>query len=441
MKGIRKLLGAVLLLTICALLFGCAMTVEQMYCLPRRSERYESLQKLMEQTMGGAMSYSAPISGENRQTVQMADLDGDGNQEVVLFARGNDKDPLKILLFSQRAEGFEQVGIIESAGKAFDQVEYAQMDGRPGMELIVGRQVGDQVLGNVCVYSFTDGKCEQIMSANYRKFLVCDLDEDGLSDLFVLHPGIEEGDRGLAELYCAVDGWVERSAEAELSESVDHLKRIMTGRLQSGEAAVFVASTAGEQSIITDVYAIVNGVLENVSFSNESGTSVKTLRNYYVYADDIDQDQILEIPSLIPMRAPEEMEETAGQHLIRWYGITASGDEVDKMFTFHCFLGGWYLELEERLAYRLYAVEQTADNYSFYLWDEEGTNAQLMFTISAITGEELSESIQGRLILLKTDSVVYTAELEPAAIAEGFTQEYLEKCFHLIQYDWKTGEM
>jgi len=42
------------------------------------------------------MAYSAPVSGENRQTVQMADLDGDGHSEIIVFAKGSDEDPMKL---------------------------------------------------------------------------------------------------------------------------------------------------------------------------------------------------------------------------------------------------------------------------------------------------------------------------------------------------------
>ena len=56
------------------LLSGCMLkTVDQMYCLPRRSEEYHNLQAAMDQVMSG-LEYCAPLQGENQQTVQMVDL-------------------------------------------------------------------------------------------------------------------------------------------------------------------------------------------------------------------------------------------------------------------------------------------------------------------------------------------------------------------------------
>ena len=60
------------------LLSGCALrTVEDMYTPPKRSSEYEDLQRAIDTAMNG-LSYAAPVFGEYRQSVQMADLNGDG---------------------------------------------------------------------------------------------------------------------------------------------------------------------------------------------------------------------------------------------------------------------------------------------------------------------------------------------------------------------------
>lgn len=442
MKKWKKWLSAGLLALCAAQLCGCAMTVEQMYCLPRRSERYENLQTVMDEAMD-SLEYSAPAAGENQQIVQMADLDGDGESEIILFAKGGQSDPLKILLFQQVEDGYEYMTTIESTGTGFDQVEYVQMDGKPGLEMIVGRQVSDQVLHNVSVYSFADGQPKQLLCANYDKFLTCDLDSDGLSDLFLIHPGEEESSRAVAVLYTMPGGTVERSAEADLSVGSERLRRIVTGKLQTGEPAVYVAGLAGEEAVITDVFALVDGGFKNVSFSNESGTSVNTLRNYYVYADDIDNDGVVELPDLITVQASSDEESATKQYLIRWYAMCSDGSEVEKKFTYHNFLDGWYLELEKEMGLRTVVTRDTEGGYQFNLLDVSGENRVLLFTIYTVTGEERMNVAQQADLqeILKTDNVVYAVKLESAAAEQGITLDHLTNCFCLIQTDWKTGEM
>ena len=442
MKSVKKYVIGALMLALCMTLWGCAMTVEEMYCLPRRPEQYDNLQTAMDPVMRG-LEYAAPANGRNQQTVQTADLDGDGTEEVILFARAEDEHPLKIFTFRLKNGEYELVSTIESGGTGFDQVEYAQMDGTPGLELVVGRQVSDQVLGNVSVYRFSQGRLEQMMNAGYRKFLICDLDGDELGDLVVLTGGAQETDNSFAERYTLAGGTAERSGEAKLSQPVDQLKRIMVGKLYGGQNAVFVASTVDASTIVTDVFALVDGMMSNVSLSSEAGTSVKTLRNYYVYAEDIDQDGQMELPSLITMRSPLVRSTDGGEHLIRWYAMTPEGGEVDKLFTYHNYLQGWYLELSDASAEQICVTPEGSGSFLFGLWDRKGEKLTDLWTIDVLTGEDRSAvaSEDGRFVLLKTETVVYACRLEMGARELGVTQEMLTEAFHLIQSAWYTGEM
>lgn len=437
----KRLTILILCLAAVLLLAGCSMTtVDQMYCLPKRSEQYNNLQAAIDSAMSGLL-YCSPVSGENQQTVQQADLDGDGLEEYLLFAKGDEDRPLAILIFRQEDGRYVLWETISSNGFAFDRVEYVDMDKNPGLELVVGRQVSDQVLRSVSVYSFGAGQSEQLLATNYIQFLTFDLDVDGCSELAVLRPGQDESMNGVAVLYGEENGAMERSAEVNMSGPVENLKRIITGRLSDGTPAIFAASTVEENAIITDVYAQVQGTFVNVSFSSESGTSVKTLRNYYVYAEDIDDDGIVELPSLITMKNVSQARLTDRQYLIRWFALAPDGSEVDKMYTFHNFVGGWYLQLDARWASRV-SVEHSGSEYAVWLWDEDGSNCEKIFTVFALTGTNREDAavMNNRFVLLRNESTVYAAHLEVASGALEITQEDMINGFRLIHQDWKTGE-
>ena len=419
---------------------GCTMNaVSDLYCLPKRSEEHTNLQSLIKTSMDKC-EYSAPVSGDNRQTVQSADLDGDGEDEFLLFAKDSTEKPLKIFVFAGDGTNYELLDTIESTGSSFDRIEYIQMDGRRGYEIVVGHQVSDQVVGSVSVYTLKNGQLEQVMAANYSEFICCDLDLDGRSGLIVLHPS--ESGNGLAELYSFKGDVLERSQEVSMSEPAENIKRIMYSNLQDRVRAVYVASAVtGSDGIITDVFCLIDGVLTNVSFSNESGTSVQTLRNYYVYADDIDNDGVLELPSLITIQNPERLEAESNQYLIRWYAMRSDGTEVDKLYSYHNLATGWYLELDSALVHR-YIVEQKGSSFEFSLWNEDFTEAQKVFTIYILTGQKREEQAasNNRFILHRTESTIYAAGLEVASAEYGLTQEALIDQFHLIIQDWKNGE-
>jgi len=437
-----KRYGILCLLLVAALfLTGCMRTVDQMYFPPKRSEDFNDLQSAIDSAMSG-LEYCAPLSGENQQAVQMADLDGDKKAEYLLFAKGGSEHPLRILVFREIADTYVHVQTIESNGSAFEQVEYIQMDRSGGVEVVVGSQVADQVIRSVSVYTFNDAmEATTLLSANYSKFLTTDLDYDGLSELFLLRPGQTETDNGIAELYGMENGILERSNEMNMSESVDKLKRVLLGKLHDGEPAVYVASAVEDTALITDVYTCIDGMLANVSFSNESGTSVKTMRNYYVYADDIDSDGVVELPYLITMKALSENRSTDRHDLIRWYAMKADGTEVDKMYTYHNFVGGWYMELDSEWAPKL-TVSQQGNQYDFYLWDEAFENTKKILTVVALSGQNRDEQshADNRFVLHQTEYITYSAVLAEEAFNYGITKDVIIKRFHMIQQDWKTGE-
>ena len=74
-------------------------------------------------------SYSAPVSGSNQQSVQLADLDGDGEEEAIVFARTAGEKPLKAYVFDKKDGAYQNVAVIEGNGTAFARVEYVDLDG------------------------------------------------------------------------------------------------------------------------------------------------------------------------------------------------------------------------------------------------------------------------------------------------------------------------
>ena len=439
----KKRIFLLMIAIMTALLFnGCAMrTVEEMYALPRRSDEFREMQSAIDTAMYG-MTYASPQSGENQQTVQMADLDGDGNDEILVFAKGATEKPLQILIFKQDENGrVRTMETIGNNGLSFEQVEYVDFDDKPGCEMIVGIRVGDQVQRSVAVYTFKNGDAELMLMNGYSKFVTCDLDRNGCSELMVLRPGEQETQRGIAVLYHYNNEQIERSAEMSLSESTDNIRRIMQGKLQNDMPAIYVASTAEENAIITDVLTIKNGRLINIVFSGDVSTNVQTLRNYYVYAEDMDEDGVVELPSIITMKPISRWNDAEEKFLLRWYSFDENGWEYDKLFTFHNYVGGWYLQLNSDWAGRI-TIDQYNGVYVFYLWDESYQTATTLFTLYVFTGSNRDEEAvkDGRFPLHRSEGVAYCASLSEAAAEYEITEEYLINSFRLIRQDWQTGE-
>lgn len=429
--NIMALVLALLLLT------GCSLrTLDDLYQVPKRSDDYSDLQSAIDKNMSGR-EYCAPLNGENLQTVQMADLDGDGVQEYLLFAKGTEEKPLQILIFRLEAGEYVLSDTIESHGTAFDLVEYARMDDRPGYELIVGCQISQDVARSVSVYCLREGKAVSLMSANYTKFLSCDLTGDDRSELMVLRPGESDEDNGLAELYHYSEDIMTRSGQISLSESTERLKRIELGVLQDGKPAVYVDMSVGVSSVTTDIFTVLDG-----QFTNLNTTADRTLRGDYIYAEDIDGDGVLEIPQIAKMILPAGYQSPSMHHLLRWNSLSSDGEMVDKRHTYHNLHGGWYLVLDSTLSHRM-AVVRLGNLYEFFVWNEDFTSYQKIMTVYILSGSDRRELAvkDGRFAICEDDTTLYAAMLWDGAGEYGISQQQIIERFHLIHQDWKTQEV
>lgn len=419
-----------IILALLLTLGGCAMpTVDELYCLPKRSNVDNNLQQVIDLAMDG-LQYSAPISGTNQQSVQSADLDGDGTSEYLLFAKDSEQKTLKILIFSKLASGYVLMDTIEGYGFAFEFVEYAAMDDRPGLEIIVGRQVSDQLARSVSVYRFTGGASRQLMTASYTRILTTDFDQNGLEDIFLICPGQTEDAPAAAVLYSFRDGEIRRSAEVSLSASADALRRVFLGQLENGMTAVFASAALDEQTLITDVFTAFDHRIEPIV----TALRTPTLNNYYLYPEDIDSDSVTELPVLQKMTVPPDARE---QYLVFWQSADETGALTGRLCTYHDPDDGWYLRLDPTRVDGLSLV-QTEDQYCFGRWDEQQQSWDELFTIRVLTGADREEQVKENdyYLLYRDETEIYALSL--ADTQEEFTPSELIGGFRLLRMDWST---
>ncbi|MGM9588977.1 MAG: hypothetical protein ACI3V0_02245 [Faecousia sp.] len=437
----RKMMLLCMVLLTALLLSGCARTINELYSPPKRSEEYSRLQSAIDIAMAG-LNYSAPQTGEHQQAVQMADLDGDGVDEYLVFAKGDSEKPMQILIFTQAEDGNVAISeVISSNGSAFDLVQYEDIDGKPGLELIVGRQVSEQLMGSVAVYSFSSGRAERLMNAGYSKLLTMDLGGSEQKEVLLLQRGESEQANAIAVLYRYRNKSMVRSVEVELSRPVNSIKRVSSGKLQCGTPAVYVSSSTEDSAIRTDILALNDDRLVKIYVQDPLEDVVQTLGNYYVYAEDVNEDGIIEIPSLIPVQPVSATWNIDEQYLIRWYSVDHRGIQTDKLHTFHNYAGGWYLKLDSNLT-SFITVNQVGSTYAFYLWDENYETASPIFTIYALSGSDRENQAteDGRFVLMKNADVIYAARLENNPRGFDIDKESLINSFCLIHQEWKSGE-
>ena len=436
-KSQKILLIAAAAALLCALC-GCAVSnVEELYALPRHSDEDNELQKAIDSVMTEGVQYAAPVSGKNQQSVQLADLDADGEDEAIVFLRVPGDKPLRACVFDLADGAYRSLGFIDGSGAAFERAEYVQLDGEPGVEIVLGRRVGNQVLRAMSVYTLREGQLVELMSTNYSEYALTDLDLDGNREIFLLRFD-PEAKTGTAGLYRWNGSALSLENEAALSAGAQSVRRMVTGQIAYDVPAVVVTSDYhGGEGIVTDVFAIRGGALENIS-SGVSGLNVQAAQDSAVYPADPDGDGLLEIPQVAWLVTDDESTDSGA--MIFWYNLTLGGSLTIKMTTYHNFSGGWFLRLPDSWGSTLNVTrgEQTNGVRGFIF----SAGGEPVVTIYAFTGDERNQlaSSDGRFIVAEKGGVTYAAQPGSAPLAAELTQEALKKMFNFIHIDWNSGE-
>ena len=437
----KRSICCILILSLALGLGGCFLDpAENLYAVPKQSASFYNLQSAVENLMDNTASYSPPVSGENQQPIQTADLDGDQDAEAVVFLKSEGENPLCLCVFDKKDETYSLLAKLEGVGNGFDQVQYIQFDGRPGNEIVIGRRIGDGVARVLSVLTVQDGELVELISTPYHEYITADLNSDNLRDVLLLH---QDGDvqNGIALYYHWSDGQPVREIEANLSTPVSAIKRIITGKMCDGVPAVFVASAYGDGMIVTDIFGLRHGVFANLTQSEDTDTGVQTMREYYVYSCDIDKDGLIELPRLVSLPSIYGDESSHNQSMIYWYNILVNGSERYKALTYHNYSDGWYLNIPEdwssKIAVKSFTAFGSTRGYAFV----DAKTGQSIFSIVAISNESASNATKnGWSKLVQKGEITYVCMIGDAASTYGLSAVKIKELFNLIQIDWNTGE-
>lgn len=435
-----------------ALLTGCSMprltlNSEDLYSLPTLPAQYTELNTLLNEILEGGAEYAAPTSGANIQAVQLVDLDGDGQEEAVAFFRNSSEErPLKIYIFTESGDSYQQTCLIEGNGTGIYSIAYTDLDGDGKTELLVGWTVTTEprVLE---VYALGPDGAETLVRSDYVKYATADLDGDQRQELVVLHADAE-GD-GVADYYSwQEDGSLTSQSSARLSVTMAELNqqgRVTQGTLQEEIPALFVTGVTESARAVTDILAVRNGELANLVISDVTGVSGEIAPFSSLYPTDINNDGLTEVPF------PEEIyvrggEEGLSYQRVDWYAYDHRGRAHLTLQTYHNVEDGWYLRLPEAWVDDIWASRTTMTDeatVTFFVVDGDGA-AEPFLRITAITGSnrETRAVRSGRFLLGRLSEVIYTGELLEAneSWQHGMTADEVREAFSVITAEWTTGD-
>ncbi|OUN23019.1 hypothetical protein B5G37_08970 [Pseudoflavonifractor sp. An85] len=424
---------------------------EGLYALPILPEEYSQLQSTIQDVMDqqGA-EYATISSGDNTSTVQLLDLNGDGQQEmaaVFLRVTSAEEKPLRVCLFRKGADNnYRLTYVVEGDGTSINSVGYEDVTGDGVLDLIVSWQMSTKV-HILSAYALLDAGVYELMSTTYNEsYLVSDMDKDGVKEIVVCHQDSTGEGINLAEYYDYSGGVMTMSSSARLSNEIYGIYSMVAGKLSDGTPAVFASSLFSGGSL-TDVLTVQNGQMRNVTYNKEAGYSQVTARvDTGAMLSDINKDGILEIP--ISMQLPNVKEtEESGESVVYWCQVDGNGSLAVSCVTYHCQTDGWYLVLPDSWPEHITVARDDSLSHRgersvvFYHYSgEEGAKPQPFLTIYRLTGSnrEARAMLPGRVTLYRDSTTIYAAALDESVWDCGLEQEELAQRFFLITAAWDS---
>lgn len=439
-----------LLLSLC--LCGCMFEqAEGLYALPILPEEYSQLQSTIQHVMDqqGA-EYATISSGSNTSTVQLLDLNDDGQQEmaaVFLRVTSAEEKPLRVCLFRKGADNnYRLTYVVEGDGTSINSVTYEDVTGDGTLDLIVSWQMSSKV-HILSAYALLDAGVSELMSTTYNEsYLVTDLDQDGTKEIVVCHQDSTGEGSNLAELYDYNGGVMTMASSTRLSSNIYGIYSIVDGKMANGAPAVFASSLFPGGSL-TDVLTIQEGKLRNVTYNTDSGYSQVTARvDAGVALSDINKDGVLEVPisMMLPSLQPEE---SSSESVVYWCQVNEDGSLAVSCVTCHCQSDGWYLVLPDNWPENITVARDDSLSHRgersvvfYYYPGGENAQPQPFLTIYRLTGSnrQARAKLPGRVTLYSDSTTIYAASLQEDVWDCKLEQKDLAPRFFLITAAWDS---
>lgn len=340
---IKKLIFSALVILTAAGFSGCAAMLygDGLLVLPGLPSEYVNLQEHINKVLSTGALSAAADSGENRQSIQLVDLDGDGGNETVAFFRQTDGSFL-IKAYKKENENYVEIGSAEAVGLSLHSIYYPTISATGQKCLAVCWGIDDSSNYGMEVFYFDRGSMESLLNVRYSGVMVGDLYGDGLDELCFVSKD-RSGSGLVFSVYSVKGNEYALDWETPLCSEAAEVASMEIGEYSEGRRAAFIDSVTGDGMYVTDLVAGNKGGVPVDLTSDSDMSGEGTLREAAVFCCDIDGDGLTEVPSadkISGFRYPDE------KNVIKWteYGNT----EKVKERTYHVPADGWYLKWPEK---------------------------------------------------------------------------------------------
>ena len=297
--ALALLAAACLFLSACSSLSVTA-DVEQLMRPPTLSAEQEQVRDALEASIGtDQYRLKYPTSGQYRSAYTFYDLDGDGQEEAVVFYALDEDSSGVVRIAVLDSQNGQWRAVVSAAGQGtdVDQLQFASVTGSQAVDLVVGWIDETRTYETVTVYTFRQERLQNLYEDSYTELLVDDLDQDGMDELLLLRSS--SGGRVTAKLVENSLFSLEITDERRLNLSFANILQVQSGWLSQEVYGVAVDGYTSDYRYSSEAIVARDGQLA-FPFDREGDSDDLydlVTRSSRVFTRDVDGDGVLDFPS------------------------------------------------------------------------------------------------------------------------------------------------
>lgn len=301
-----------------------------------------SVQLAFEEKVGTDYILKQPISGNYRSAFNFMDLTGDKNDEVVIFYSKTDNLGIVRMNVLDNIDGkWTSVADFQSVHNDIQEVEFADLNGDGNKEIIVGWTVfQDSYSKLMSIYEISSNKKSvriyPVFGDYYSMFKVADFDSNGKDDILALKYAMAGDSAEYTGTVLTYDGGgLKERKSFSLDKSLNSVAAINYDYFNNSLTRIFIDGYKADSGMITDCF-LWDTADDTFKRAYVGGNSIASLtsRTSSVICKDINFDGLIELPreDYLPNTSDDSISmgsNNLGMSIISWFWF--HGDDTQSV--------------------------------------------------------------------------------------------------------------